>query len=49
MALSSKGFNWRHKMSIYMLKLGFLDFLIIFGHSQGSMGWPTSKYYVLGP
>ena len=24
---------WRRKMSIYMLKLGFSDFLMIFGHS----------------
>ena len=23
--LSSKGFDWRHKMSIYKLKLGFLE------------------------
>ena len=22
---------------------------MIFGHSQGSMGWPTSKNNVLGP
>ena len=35
-------------MSIYKLKLGFLDFLKIFGRSQGSMGRPTSKHYVLG-
>ena len=39
----------RHKMSIYMLKLGFLDILMIFGRYQGSMGRPTSKHYVLGP
>jgi len=26
MTLSSKSFNWRHKMSIYKLKLGFLGF-----------------------
>ena len=49
MTLSSYGFDWRHKMSNYKLKLGFSDFLMIFGCSQGSMGWPTSKHYVLGP
>ena len=27
-------------MSIYKLKIGFLDFLKIFGCSQGSMGRP---------
>ena len=42
-------FDWRHKMSIYMLKLGFLDILMIFRRYQGSMGRPTSKHYVLGP
>ena len=36
-------------MSIYKLKLAFLDFLMIFGHSKGAMGWPISKHYVLGP
>ena len=42
-------FDLRHKMSIYMLKLGFSDILMIFGRYQGSMGRPTSKHYVLGP
>ena len=41
MALSSQLFDWRYKMSIYELKLGFLDFLMIFGHSQGFMGVDT--------
>ena len=41
MALSSQLFYWRYKMSIYKLKLGFLDFLMIFGHSQGFMGVDT--------
>ena len=36
-------------MSIYKLKLGFLDFLMIFGRSQGSMARPTLKHHVLGP
>ena len=36
-------------MSIYKLKIGFLEFLKIFGCSQGSMGRPISKHYVLGP
>ena len=48
MALSSWGIDWRHKMSIYKFKLGFSDFLINFGCAQGSMGWSTSKNYVLG-
>ena len=36
--LSTSGFNWRHKMSIYKLKLGFLPFwgfLIVFRCSMG--------------
>ena len=36
-------------MSIYKLKLGFWGFLMIFRHSQGSMGQLTSKHDVLGP
>ena len=48
MILSSLGFDWRHKMSMYKLKLGFSKFLMIFVRSQGSMGQPTSKHYVLG-
>ena len=48
MAPFSQGFDWRYKMSIYKLKLGFSKFLINFGRSQGSMGQPTSKHYVFG-
>ena len=43
MALSSWGIDWRHKMSIYKLKLEFLGFLMFFGYSQESRGGPHQR------
>ena len=36
-------------MSIYKIKIRFSNFLMIFGHSQASMGRPILKHDVLDP